>query len=428
MSAKLYFLSAKGANSLRRTILVTVRLTEGVAMDALEAPVVIKAVVELSPEAAGRPIELPYTGSYVVELSFPSGAIVRRSISVRTGESHKFLVHERLNEVTGRRVGMPRRPIPADGKTWKRSPMANNEFGGMRVWRLDSLRLSPTGQSLTELWRSLPRLLWSWPHRKPSTYVPFSASTDEVRLPIDSSPTAATYPSLYYEREWLIVAQTGAEMMLLSIPNGWNDHNRIDQPLYLAGFGPVANHNQRRSTAQLKLIDPYFGSLIEFLALGNFDATDALTKDIDRYANQALFEKNENPFAAAAGAYVYALAIEPRGAQISWMRNLYYRFDWLPDGRIALGWKLLRSGQKGSDEWNEARQCFRSAALIGIPFFTIGLRVLIDGLSLLSMADPDDVEIASLLSWSTDIYLASAVEEPFTTIYLRRRAGRPFYT
>lgn len=138
-----------------------------------------------------------------------------------------------------------------------------------------------------------------------------------------------------------------------------------------------------------------------------------------------LYQKEDNPFAAAAGAYLLALGQRDLKSEAQWVANMTKRFEWLPDGPIAAGWYRLRMARNGSAEWQDARSLMLLACTRGLPYFTIGLHVLVEGMTLLNMADPDDDEVRHALAAVRAADVACVRGRPFTTLQVSRFLGLP---
>ncbi len=116
-------------------------------------------------------------------------------------------------------------------------------------------------------------------------------------------------------------------------------------------------------------------------------------------AVQWLYEKVMNPFAAVAGAYVLLAANGLRGSPSNewkgWIANLANMFEWLPDGSIQLAWLKLNSIGPEVDSASdgaarvdsivkEARALLLHALGAGTPLFGVGVRLLVDALTLVA--------------------------------------------
>jgi len=174
--------------------------------------------------------------------------------------------------------------------------------------------------------------------------------------------------------------------------------------------------------------DRAMGGLLAYFASGE----QAAARELLLPARRLLFEKLLNPFAAAGGAYVLLadwIAASAHGGgdgegSADWMRwvsNLGAWFPWLPDGAILEGWLALRIRDQ-EPRLEAARAALLLAERRGIPVYTAGVRLLVDGLILLSgemrrrgSADPEiDAALvrARRLAWQVD------PRQPFTCVRL----------
>jgi hypothetical protein len=126
-------------------------------------------------------------------------------------------------------------------------------------------------------------------------------------------------------------------------------------------------------------------SLLGYLQSGYIQNADAL---LAKHAEELLFGKHEDPIAATIGGY-FLLRVRRLETLRSWAPNLA-RFAWLPDGAVIDGWQHCHAGKEtgSTAEFDQAREQFLLAAARGVPVYTEGLRLLIDGLNL--VATPDD--------------------------------------
>ena len=89
-------------------------------------------------------------------------------------------------------------------------------------------------------------------------------------------------------------------------------------------------------------------------------------------------------------------------------------FEWLPDGAIQHGWLKVRHRQSTSD-LDEARQAFFTAYNRGLPFYSVGLQWLADGLAIFASSDP---EAARMLDDVTRVARQTNMQSPFTIVRL----------
>lgn len=98
-------------------------------------------------------------------------------------------------------------------------------------------------------------------------------------------------------------------------------------------------------------------------------------------AEKLLLKKVEDPIAAAVGGY-FLLKTRELDKMHDWAKNLANWFEWMPDGAIIYAWQMIHL-QKKEDKFLIANYLIEATDR-GIPFFTEGLRLLFEGLSMLS--------------------------------------------
>ncbi|MNJ58885.1 hypothetical protein D3C77_545420 [compost metagenome] len=60
-----------------------------------------------------------------------------------------------------------------------------------------------------------------------------------------------------------------------------------------------------------------------------------------------------------------------------------------------------------------------------MPYYTVGLHILVDALTLLSQVDPDDQGILDMLAVAKAADVACIRTEPFTTLQIPKYLGLP---
>jgi hypothetical protein len=118
-------------------------------------------------------------------------------------------------------------------------------------------------------------------------------------------------------------------------------------------------------------------ALGSYISRGDLHSAAAMTPWADR-AEQLLFSKMDDPFAAALGAYLL-LRLRRFDLMRTWARNLANGWPTLADGSVIWAWQQIH--QRGSEP--EIRDYLMRAANAGLPVFTEGLKLLNDGLRLL---------------------------------------------
>jgi hypothetical protein len=188
--------------------------------------------------------------------------------------------------------------------------------------------------------------------------------------------------------------------------------------------GRASGYSPPKLITSTVIRDPVFGAVIGFLASGDQPSAANVTNELHDGAKQLLFDKLGNPYAAAAGGYVLLSTyrhVDPPNPSVRkepewfrWTKNLMDWFPWLPDGAIINGWLHL---QRGRDvDTKTARGCFLTAAQRGVPIFTAGLKLLVQGLTILDYSSKD-AEVVAALSKVRPFAAAVDPSQPFCTFY-----------
>lgn len=166
-------------------------------------------------------------------------------------------------------------------------------------------------------------------------------------------------------------------------------------------------------------IDPDVGPALAYMSKGAYQTARRLFDE----AREMLYYKISNPLAAAAGGYVLlATAGKETDAEWhQWIENLMNWFPEIPDGAILFGLMKLRYRQ-GDNDLAIARAALIEAFDRGLPYYSIGISRLLDGLTALSS---DDQEVAKRAAAVRRVALRTNMNQPFTTIRLggRRRGS-----
>lgn len=205
------------------------------------------------------------------------------------------------------------------------------------------------------------------------------------------------------ERQFLVV-ETATSTRLVTLPLPWGT----------AQVEVLVNLRQSPtgSAVSVAVRDPAVGAGLAYMAQGALDTAAQLFTDV----KAMLYSKFANPIAAAAGAYVLLGTDHTEGETYwdPWLERLREGFTWLSDGSILRGMRLLRSAQSTADRLT-ARDVLIEAFERGIPYYTIGLAWLIDGLS----AFPDDLECVRRLDQARRLSWLADMREPFLILDLR---------
>jgi len=217
-------------------------------------------------------------------------------------------------------------------------------------------------------------------------------------------------------RKFLTV-RLGDEQEIVSLPFPWRDLSLPFQDCVADVLvrDEVAGATAFRSTITIR--DTTFGSALSFMTASGLESAGFLFDQ----AKDLLFQKAENPLAAAAGAYVLVSNQQEPKKEVwhDWIRNLMNFFPWLPDGAIQYGRLKLRDEESDGDV-EEGRAALFSAYRRGLPFFSAGVRWLLSGLTVL--ADGDDSEAEQMMRIVHRVSLRTDMSQPFTVIRLGKRS------
>ncbi|NWF28707.1 hypothetical protein HW130_20990 [Streptomyces sp. PKU-EA00015] len=204
------------------------------------------------------------------------------------------------------------------------------------------------------------------------------------------------------ERQFLVVEAAGS-VRLVTLPLPWG--NREIEVLVNLRQSPTG------SAVAVTVRDPAVGAGLAYMSQGALDTAAQLFTDVEGM----LHSKFRNPLGAAAGAYVLVGTDHSAGETHwdPWLERLAEGFPWLSDGAILRAVRLLR---RASPETQQARDGLIEAFDRGIPFYTLGLAWLIDGLS----AFPDDPECVRRLDEARRLSWLADIREPFLILDLRQ--------
>jgi hypothetical protein len=163
--------------------------------------------------------------------------------------------------------------------------------------------------------------------------------------------------------------------------------------------------------------DEEFGMLLGYLSSGSLPTV----RRIAETAKDMLYYKHSNPFAAVAGAYALVGTAKQTNKKEwhQWVFNLMDRFPYIPDGAIQWG-RLMMRMRRNSDDIAEARKAFKQAYRRGLPYYSLGMRWLLEGLEWCSDNDSEAKDMAyhvRLIAWTTNY------QQPFTTLLIGGRAN-----
>jgi len=387
-----------------------------------KVPAIIRSLDGEGEQEVLIPIGMPATavqldpGSYFVEVYLPSGELLRRFVDLSTA-----------------------RPEGVDvGLTPSRSPHEWLEFQHLllpperlrepptelKVYYLDAPRapdiqlLSPFGGSKGQPGEKLLEALTSAriARGEPSPGLFRLVANDDTlfRYEFPQHPTLLGGPAaLLLTPQW--------EHVFVPVPFRWLtlDHKLVPIEFVV---------NRSTESVSVTVADPDFAPVLGYLASGHSELAARSLKDVSL---GLLFGKVDNPFAAAAGGYVlvqsWTSGQEDEHARNwrQWIQNLANWFPFLPDGAILEGRVLLSLDSPAARE--QAAHRFLQAFSRGVPYFSAGLRMLLEGLLTIDNASlPSEFrqrfEVARrhVRQWATWM----DPREPFTTLHIPEREWR----
>ncbi|MEA9429362.1 hypothetical protein [Aeromonas caviae] len=375
-------------------------------------------------KAFGSVLKLPKAGVYLVDVGYPNGQSLRTTISADNNKSYRLVVdtHNQTFAIPDKKKNTLRR-VPRVVSASRRSHSTKKmELEVSVISQSNLVSLSGLYEFVTGLEHSTNDWENIFEHSANAELI------HELSLPTNPQEQWSILESTI-ERKWLIVSCKGKPQNLVAYPHGWRCENRYPFKLVINRKNKdgrdIYKWPSSKWSTSLKLMDPVYGSLIEYLTRRDIFSTRSISESERGKATTALYKKIGNPFSAAAAAYVFSLTGSEDPRHHSWMRTLSLKYSWLPDSAIALGWKTLREGQANSVAWEEARKLICLACSRGLPYYTVGLHILVDALTLLKRINPEDSEILEMLAAAKAADVACVRTEPFTTLQISRYLGLP---
>ena len=217
---------------------------------------------------------------------------------------------------------------------------------------------------------------------------------------------------------WWVLVSTDKAARLLAAPTPWfsfdREHPARDRA-EIASELLITKSPDRSIQTSWVIQDLNLGTVLGYLARGAFkDAFKVGSRDS---ALEMLLTKYKNPLAAAAGGYVLIGNMNDYPEKVywhPWIENLRRDFEWLPDGAIQSAWLRLKQGSLEANR-SEVRNDLFEAFDRGIPYYSLGLQWLADGLTLLA---DDDEEAANRLKMVQQVSFSADVSSLFTALNL----------
>lgn len=162
--------------------------------------------------------------------------------------------------------------------------------------------------------------------------------------------------------------------------------------------------------------DPDVVVMTDLLPAGNSEAacrySSATFADLKR--RDLAFMVASRPLGVCAFAYGVYQADEEHG-WITALEGMVTEQAWLPDVAAILGWRTLMAVGDRGGKWELAGGLFERAIEAGVPYYSLGVRLLAEGLTMIAAGLPEHADSAALArSFAARI----VPTEAFTTVRL----------
>ncbi len=183
------------------------------------------------------------------------------------------------------------------------------------------------------------------------------------------------------EAHWEVEGDPRRPPLLLEIerPQGWVLQVRLPGDVQRCWVRADVLSRESALTFSVRLTtgEPMADTIMNYLQRGDLYSAGSMADWVEE-AEAMLMDKRQDAYAAAVGAYLL-LRLRQFPRLHDWAKNLANWFSFLPDGCVIWAWQMIH--QKGPA--SEIRKYLLQAAARGLPVYTEGLRLLMDGLRLL---------------------------------------------
>jgi hypothetical protein len=162
--------------------------------------------------------------------------------------------------------------------------------------------------------------------------------------------------------------------------------------------------------------EPIADAIMNYLQRGDLYSAESMGEWIPS-AETMLEKKMNDPHAAAVGAYLL-LRLKQFDRLHNWAKNLANWFEFLPDGCVIWAWQRIFQAPRERDQIE--KYLFKAASR-GLPFYTEGLRLLIDGLEMIEKVPKSTTALNKVRKQSGVVLWNS----PLTTSVFREKRNSP---
>jgi hypothetical protein len=417
---------------------------KGTAQRALDRPP-IEELVPISPRTEHVKAIQVQPGGYYVESILPSGEVLAGHVLVASNQTQELVLrgeqspHEWLSwqHLVGNVQSAPeietiepRRRMDTRGRGAQLKPIPGGRSRGSiagvkmsgpglfnpKLYLLDE----PVKELETQPWKHLAnlatansaKLLLDLNRAKPGR-IPASREDNEhalfnVRVRLRKSPrTGARSRSNRHPPRYFAAVPRSDSLELISLPVPWKVRDgEADVEVVVS---EASDSDKFCAAAMVR--DEELGILLGYLSSGSLPAA----RRIAETAKALLYDKMTNPYAAAAGAYaLVGTALKADQEWHQWVAKLMKRFPHVPDGAIQWGQLKLRL-RRSPEDIQEATKAFKLAYSRGLPFYSLGMRWLLDGLESISA---EDAEANAMLKYVRQLAWRINYQQPFTILRL----------
>lgn len=256
----------------------------------------------------------------------------------------------------------------------------------------------------------------------------FHASWKKKPLQHSERDRMERYFALSFEAE-----DEPAPLQVACVPTRWRTLSGESARLSVQYIPHHSSSDPRGSRMVVSVDDPKFSALLQFMQTGDLASSVSLLRE----AEDALFAKFTNPYAAAAGGYVLTHAGYPRWNQNwgQWLHNLATCFPDIPDGHILLASVVLQGPEackvripdyEPNNAWQIALISVLESVRRGPPVYRFGLRMLLGSIAILNHLVGADHESREQLNAAADYVRNLSVRvdrnQPFCVFDVGRNA------
>ena len=190
----------------------------------------------------------------------------------------------------------------------------------------------------------------------------------------------------------------------VDLPDGGTEIASLPLPWYCAAndeFSPaevLVDPSRSGAATSVAVRDERLAGLLAYLDRGQARSAGPLLEQLEKddVIRDAIEGKRSNPLAACAAAYVGLAVYNPNEREVwdHWLGNCVKWFPEVPDTAIVHARRLVLR-PTGSDDNAKAADALRQACAAGIPYFSAGVALLREMLTVLAPDHPDLAPLAA---------------------------------